>query len=137
MLVLFVSYSPFVLLVTIIHDSEAFVKPTRKFLIIFPMENSETVKYGCYLCVNRSLRVLSEYCLEKRGVVFWPAGWLVQIDRFTCCCYSVTRYSDVFTCLEIVTLYSLYPCATYLCTKGTSGHEDTLSSIHLNILTTL
>ena len=77
MLVLFVSYSPFVLLVTIIHDSEAFVKPTRKFLIIFPMENSETVKYGCYLCVNRSLRVLRGYCLEKRGVVFCV---LVQID---------------------------------------------------------
>ena len=60
----------FVYLMYIIHDSEAFVKPTRKFLIIFPMENSETVKYGCYLCVNRSLRVLRGYCLEKRGVVF-------------------------------------------------------------------
>ena len=66
-----------VLLLSIIHDSEAFVKPTRKFLIIFPMENSETVKYGCYLCVNRSLRVLRGYCLEKRGVVFCV---LVQIN---------------------------------------------------------
>ena len=67
MLVLFVSYSPFVLLVTIIHDSEAFVKPTRKFLIIFPMENSETVEYGCYLCVNRSLRVLNTNCPDFEG----------------------------------------------------------------------
>ena len=51
-----------VLLLSIIHDSEAFVKPTRKFLIIFPMENSETVKYGCYLYPNRSLEYSSEYC---------------------------------------------------------------------------
>ena len=60
----------FVYLMYIIHDSEAFVKPTRKFLIIFPMENSETVKYGCYLCVNRSLRVLRGYCPVLRGVSF-------------------------------------------------------------------
>jgi len=70
-----------VLLLSIIHDSEAFVKPTRKFLIIFPMENSETVKYGCYLCVNRSLRVLRGYCLEKRGVALSVRNRsLVQID---------------------------------------------------------
>jgi len=70
-----------VLLLSIIHDSEAFVKPTRKFLIIFPMENSETVEYGCYLCVNRSLRVLSGYCLEKRGVALSVRNRsLVQID---------------------------------------------------------
>ena len=60
-----------VLLLSIIHDSEAFVKPTRKFLIIFPMENSETVVYGCYLCVNRSLRVLRGYCLDSRGVILY------------------------------------------------------------------
>ena len=59
-----------VLLLSIIHDSEAFVKPTRKNLNKKVQENSETVKYGCYLCVNRSLRVLRGYCLEKRGVVF-------------------------------------------------------------------
>jgi len=68
-----------VLLLSIIHDSEAFVKPTRKFLIIFPMENSETVKYGCYLCVNRSLRVLRGYCPVLRGVSF-SASCLVQVN---------------------------------------------------------
>ena len=53
-----------VLLVSIIHDSEAFVKPTRKFLNKKVQDTPESVKYGCYLCVNRSLRVLRGYCLE-------------------------------------------------------------------------
>ena len=105
------------------------------------MKISETVKYGCYLWVNRSLRVLRGYCYTSRGVILYyiitEIYILVQVDRVACRCYSITLYLNVVTSLEVVTLHSLYPCATYLCTKGTSGHKDTLCSIHLNVLTTL
>ena len=123
-------------LLSIIHYNDRLVKrflDARKFLNIFPSKISETVKYGCYLCVNRSLRVLRGYCYTSRGVILYyiitEIYILVQVDRVACRCYSITLYLNVVTSLEVVTLHSLYPCAAYLCTKGTGSHKNPLSCI--------
>ncbi len=123
-------------LLSIIHYNGRLVKrflDARKFSYIFPSKISETVKYGCYLWVNRSLRVLRGYCYTSRGVILYyiitEIYILVQVDRVACCCYSITVYLNVVTSLEVVTLHSLYPCATYLCTKGLGSHKNPLSCI--------
>jgi len=71
MLVLFVSYSPFVLLDTIIHDSEAFVKPPKKKSIKKYRKILSPLSTVVIYTPTDPLSTLANTAEKRGGAVLW------------------------------------------------------------------